>query len=135
MSQRNRLPIVTAAIVEQHDNSILIVCGSEDDERTRQWRFPRGDAKPGEAPETAMRRVAQADLGLVVEIVVGQPPISVEIDNRAVELRVFFCGVNAGELACRDGILGRWVPKGHLREYDFDSSSQPVVDWLLDADG
>lgn len=135
MRKRNRLPIVASGIIEQHDNSVLIVCDSDDDEESRRWRFPSGYAKQGESPEDAMRRTALADLGLTVEIVVGQPPINTEIDDRAVELRVFFCGVNAGELTCQDGILGRWVPKVHLREYEFDASSQPVVDWLLNSDG
>jgi ADP-ribose pyrophosphatase YjhB (NUDIX family) len=132
MSRRARLPIVSAGIIELHDNRILIVCDADDHDPSRRWRFPRGIAAASESPETAMRRIARNDLGLTVEIVVGQPPIPGNVDDQPVELRYFFCGVSDGELTPRPRITGRWVSKAHLREYAFDAPSQPVVAWLLE---
>jgi len=63
---------------------------------------------------------------------VGQPPFFSEIDGRVSEIRYFFCGVAGGEAAAGPYLEIRWVPKTHLREYDFDEASRPVVEWLLE---
>ncbi len=122
-----------AAIIERQDNHILIVRSSESTGDDPRWAFPRGRVKRDESPEAATRRTTREDLGIEVEIVVGQPPLVEEIGGEQVELRYFFCGLISGgeESGPEDAI--RWVPKHHLREYEFDAVSQPVADWLLEA--
>ncbi len=128
-----RRPRVAVGIIERHDNHVLIVLPSTTDEQTRLWQFPRGSANVDESPEQAMRRTASAQLGIQVEIVVGQPPVPAMLDGQEVEMRYFFCGVAEGEP--RPGLYAeiRWVTRGHLREYEFDDSSKPVVEWLLES--
>jgi hypothetical protein len=55
------------------------------------------------------------------------------LDGREVEMRYFFCGVMDGEPRPGPYAEIRWVSKGHLREYEFDAPSKPVVDWLLES--
>jgi len=133
MAPSNRRPRAAAGIIERHDNSILIVLPPEQVEGARCWRFPRGLAREGEPPEAAMRRVAQEQLGFAVEIVVGQPPVVVHLEGAEVEMRYFFCGVENGEPRAITYAELRWVPKGHLREYEFDDASKPIVEWMLES--
>jgi ADP-ribose pyrophosphatase YjhB (NUDIX family) len=119
-------------IIERHDNHVLIVLPSSPDDPTRLWQFPRGLANIDESPEQAMRRIADEQLGIGVEIVVGQPPVAAEINGREVEMRYFFCGVADEEPRPGPYAEIRWVTRGHLREYEFDDPSKPVVEWLLE---
>ncbi len=64
----------------------------------------------------------------------GQPPLPGRIDGEEVEFRYFFCGVTVDEVRSNRYPSFRWVLRGHLREYDFDEASQPVVSWLLESD-
>jgi len=133
MAMTARRPLYVAAIIERFDNHMLIAQGERRGDGTSLWLFPRGRANPGESAEAAMRRVTLEQLGVEVEVVVGQPPLVEMIDGVAAELRYFFCGIIRGEPAAVDGHELRWVSKPHLREYEFDRPTQVVVNWLLES--
>lgn len=118
-------------VIEQHDDHLLIATFKDRSDVSRLWQFPRGIVKPGESPEAAMRRVAKENLGVTVEIVVGQPPLLADVDGKQAELRYFFCSLSAGAPSAGSYAEIQWIPKAHLREYDFDAPSKPVVNWLL----
>ncbi len=123
--------LFVAAIAERHDNQMLIALPATATDAERYWQFPRGLAHSDESPEKALRRVVLADLGIRVQIVVGQPPLSAPVDGKQAELRYFFCGIVDGTPQPGPYAEIRWVPKHHLEEYEFDEASRPVVDWLL----
>lgn len=127
---RRRRPLYVAALIEQSDNTTLIVL-PKSDEPERRWTFPMGEVREDEAAEAGMRRIAQEQLGVRVEIVVGQPPLVVELDGRQVELRYFFCGIAGGEVSRGSFAEIRWVSKAHLAEYEFDDVSRPIAEWLM----
>ena len=130
---RRRRPLYAVGIIERPDHHVLIALASGREEQGRLWQFPRGPAEPNESVEAAMRRVARQEFGIEVEIVVGQPPLVEEIDGKAVELRYFFCDLTTGVPQAGGYEEIRWVSKAHLREYDFDQASAPVVQWLLES--
>ena len=130
---RRRRPLYAAGIIERLDHHVLIALASGSEEHDRLWQFPRGPAEPNESAEAAMRRVARQELGIEVEIILGQPPLVEEIDGQAVELRYFFCDLTTGAPQAGRYDEIRWVSKAHLREYDFDRVSAPVVQWLLES--
>lgn len=124
-----------AGIIEDADEQYLIALPRGPENAARLWQFPRATLKPGESPEAGMRRIASEILGVTVEVIVGQPPIPAELDGTKGELRYFFCGIIEGMPALKHFAEVRWVTTGHLREYEFDAASQPVVDWLLEKAG
>jgi ADP-ribose pyrophosphatase YjhB (NUDIX family) len=132
MARNPRFPLHAAGLLERSDNQILIVKMPQDENGEALWQFPRGPVKPGESAEVAMRRMALEQLGMHVEIVVGQPPIRGVVKGQSVELRYFFCGVVEEESRPGTYAETRWVAKGQLREYDFDEASRPVAEWLVD---
>ena len=88
MSSRRRHPVYAAGIIERVDGQLLIaLLPSPPEPANRLWSFPRGRARDDESPEAAMRRLAQQQLGLAVEIVVGQPPLRESIDGAVAEMR------------------------------------------------
>lgn len=122
-------------IIERHDNHVLIVLPKDEARASRLWQFPRGPAREKETPESAMRRVVKERLDVEIDIVVGQPPVSCEIDEEEVEARCFFCGIVSGEPTAEAYAEVRWVSRIHLREYDFDAPTMIVVEWLLESGG
>lgn len=132
MRPRPLRTMLAAAIIERADNQILIVLPATND-GLRKWMFPRGAARPDESAEAAMRRVAHEQLGLTVELVIGQPPIMATVDGSPAEVRYFFCGIAFGEVRAGPYAEIRWVSRAHLREYEFEEASSPVVDWLLSS--
>jgi len=128
-------PILSAGLIERFDNRILIALPPQPPRPSRLWRFPRGRVADSESPEEAMRRIAQDDLEIAVEIVIGQPPFLAELDGEEVELRFFICGSDATEASRGPYEEIRWIERGHLYEYEFDTITQPVVEWFLDTDG
>lgn len=132
MSSAGAPPLYVAALIERANNDLLIGLRVPGEDSPRLWSFPRGLANENETPEAAIRRVALELLGIPVEIVVGQPPITANVDGREALLRYFFCGVVSGEPSSRGYNELRWIPKAHLREYEFDSASQQVANWLVE---
>jgi len=128
-----RRPRVAVGIIERHDNHVLIVLPSNSEGLTRLWQFPRGYANADESPEQAMRRIAEEQIGVRVEVVVGRPPVTASLEGREIEMRCFFCGIADGEPHPGPYAEIRWVTRGHLREYEFDVPSKPIVDWLLET--
>jgi len=132
MARKHKHPRFAAGIIERHDNHVLIALPTSVAAMHRLWQFPRGPVQDDESPEGGIRRFCREQIGLEVEVVVGQPPLLFEIDGQECEVRYFFCGIISGE--ARPGLFQeiRWVSHAHLREYDFDPASQPIVDWVLE---
>lgn len=127
-----RRPQYCAAIIERADSAFLVAQPKEQT-AVSQWIFPRGRAGTDESAEAAMRRIAHEQLGVFVELVVGQPPLPVLVDGVASEIRYFFCGIAGGQPRAGPYNQLRWVTKRQLGEIDLDDSSRQVADWLLAA--
>ena len=126
--------IYAAAVIEREDGHVLIAAEKDQPDSSRLWHFPRCPVASGETPEAAIRRFAAEDIGMPVEVIEGRPPLVAEVDGCEIELRYLFCGP-VGDDPCQDYYAEvRWVPKAHLREYDFDAASKPVAEWMLGND-
>lgn len=129
-SPKHRL-VVAVGLIERYDNAILIVRSGSEAEQDAPWQFPSGEVGPSETPEAAMRRFAWEDLGIGVQIVVGQPPSLVHDGSVEIELRHFYCGVLDGKLCSGPYAELRWVARSELADLSFDELSRPVVEWLI----
>ena len=115
MARHRKRPIYAAGVIERVDNHVLIASFSSGGDDGRRWCFPCGSVDQGESPEAAMRRIAREDLGLEVEVVVGQPPLPGRIDGEEVEFRYFFCGVTVDEVRSSRYPSFRWVLRGVVK--------------------
>jgi len=119
------------ALIERQGSHLIV--------RTRPgedvpWALPGGVLAPGESPEAGLRRCCRAQLGLEVDVQIGQPPLEQVIDGQTVRFRYFMCGPgDQPPQPCGVAEL-RWVLTGQLREYVFEPVDQQVVNWLLDVE-
>ena len=130
MKSRKPQQVEARALISHRREGYLIVrpLGEPD----APWEFPGGTAAERESPEAALRRCCRAQIGVELEIVVGQPPFAHETEAGTTLYRYYVCGVLSGEpraLSCRDT---RWVMTPQLRDYVFSAPTQQVVDWLLE---
>ncbi len=98
-----------------------------------KWAFPTGPVASGETPEAALRRILRELLDLMIQINFGQPPFDHPWEHSVCRWRFYFCDA-AGPINNRYFQEIRWVPRGALREYEFDPVSQQVVSWLVEED-
>lgn len=109
-----------------------LVCLPKSTDGQAVWEFPGGVAREKESPESALRRCCRDQLGIDLDITLGQPPFVHNFAGRSVTYRYFACGVSKGEpepIGCEEC---RWVLAGQLRDYEFDAPTQQVVDWILE---
>jgi 8-oxo-dGTP diphosphatase len=56
--------LVVAALIENADGEVLLSQRREDQDLPLLWEFPGGKVEPGEAPEAALRRELEEELGV-----------------------------------------------------------------------
>ncbi|MFH0982839.1 MAG: NUDIX domain-containing protein [Planctomycetota bacterium] len=129
MAQRPSDVIVVAAIIEQANGEVLIARPANAGSGPSCWEFPSGHVREGESPEAAMRRVAQERVGLTLALDVGQPPFAGVYHGDPVVFRYFLAGVVDGGAQAVDYAEVRWVTQAQLRQFDFDPTTQQIVEW------
>lgn len=123
------VPNYAVGLLQRADGRYLIYRPTADGD-PGVWLFPRGPVRPGESPEAAMRRVALEQVGLHVELDVGQPPYHVELDGQRVCFRCFLGGVVQGDT---DGVADLemlWVHAVQLVEFDVAPEYKEIAQWL-----
>jgi len=130
--QKNQAWMEVRALIMNSRREYLI-CLPRTSEDESRWEFPGGMARENEGPEQALRRCCREQLGVDLEITLGQPPFVHNFGGKSITYRYFVCGVRKGApepLGCAEV---RWVLAGQLRDYEFDRPTQDVVDWILEA--
>lgn len=119
------------ALIEQQGSHLIV--------RTRPgedvpWELPGGVLAPGESPEAGLRRCCREQLGIAVDVQIGQPPIEHVIDGQTVRFRYYMCGLGDEPPQQRGVAELRWVLTAQLRDYVFGPVDQQVINWLLDVE-
>ena len=131
---RGKKVTVSAGIIEGAVGRMLI-CREQDTGGESNWMFPRFEVPKGDSPEAVLRRGVKRELGIDIEVVIGQPPIEERQGERSIIWRYFVCDAITSDVRTDPYTEVRWIERGHLCEYDFDDHTQPIVDWLMEAEG
>jgi ADP-ribose pyrophosphatase YjhB (NUDIX family) len=118
------------ALVQRAGREYLIIKTQSGEDQP--WEFPGGRVQPNEVPEAALRRLCHAQLGVELQISIGQPPFVHRFGTHSVTYRYHICGIPDGQAEAVGCAETRWVLREQLREYVFDAPTQQVVDWLLE---
>src|SRR2546421_5063550 len=113
------MTIVVAAVIER-DGRILIGQRKVGQRHALKWEFPGGKVEPGEAPEDALRRELEEELG--VQAVIGGQIADYEYTYPAREpIRLIFFAVRefTGEMENRVFEQVLWETRERLPTYDF----------------
>jgi 8-oxo-dGTP diphosphatase len=68
MMRRVDRKLVVAALIENADRAVLLTQRREDQDLPLFWELPGGKIEPGEAPEAALARELEEELGVRAEI-------------------------------------------------------------------
>lgn len=96
------------------------------------WEFPGGKVEPGEAPEAALHRELQEELGCRVRITQALAPFVHAYDWGSIELIPFVCELAEGstEPHPHEHTALVWVEREELLRYDLAPADVPVVEML-----
>jgi 8-oxo-dGTP diphosphatase len=126
------LRVVGAAIV--HEGRCLVAQRGPTMSLSGKWEFPGGKVDPGEAPEIALVREIEEELG--VQIAVG--PLlgrgSAQVRSRVIELDVYAATITVGTVTLREHAQVRWATTDELLGFDWAEADIPCVaqvqEWL-----
>lgn len=111
--------LVVAAVLER-DGQVLICQRRAGSRHGLKWEFPGGKVEAGEAPQKALRRELQEELGIQASIGPEIVRYGYQYPGRSPILLIFF-RVNefTGEPVNREFEQFRWEARQRLPEYDF----------------
>jgi 8-oxo-dGTP diphosphatase len=113
------VPILVVAGVLTESGRVLVTKRPSGAHLEGLWEFPGGKVEPGEAPESALVRELEEELGITVRVDGILDVIQHAYPEKTVRLLFYDCTRTAGEP--RDlGVAGhRWVAPAELRDEDF----------------
>lgn len=107
---------VVAAMIRK-DDRILICQRPANKARGLLWEFPGGKVEAGEAPEAALARECEEELGIHINVHQKIAQIEHEYPDIRIRLALYDCGTDATEIAPREHEKVHWVRPDEIREY------------------
>jgi 8-oxo-dGTP diphosphatase len=121
--------IVVAAVIERSDRRLLIGQRRKDDTSSLKWEFPGGKVRDGEAPEAALARELQEELGvtLVKSVELGRVRHHYEGTPDDLEIRFFAASIAESEVAPSAFEQIAWSLPKELGNYDFLAANRQLI--------
>lgn len=121
---------VTAAVIFRNGR-VLIAKRRKGDREGGKWEFPGGKMRPGETPETCLRRELSEELG--IEARIGSPVGTWDhrYDHGSIRLLVYRVPEFSGTLRPLSHEEIRWVLPADLPSCDFSEADRPVVKRIM----
>ena len=121
--------IVVAAVIERSDRRLLIGQRRRDDTSPLKWEFPGGKVRDREAPEAALARELQEELGvtLVKSVELGRVRHQYTETPEELEIRFFAAAIAEAELVPRVFEQIAWVLPKELGSYDFLAANRELI--------
>ena len=120
---------VVAAVIERSDRRLLIGQRRKGDSSPLKWEFPGGKVREGEAPEAALARELQEELGvtLVKSAEIGRVRHHYAETPEELEIRFFAAAISESELVPRTFEKVAWALPKELGEYDFLAANRELI--------
>ena len=121
--------IVVAAVIERGDRRLLIGQRRKDDTSPLKWEFPGGKVREGEAPEAALARELQEELGvtLLKSVELGRVRHHYEGTPDDLEIRFFAASITESEVAPSAFEQIAWSLPKELGSYDFLAANRELI--------
>ncbi|HTW64547.1 MAG TPA: (deoxy)nucleoside triphosphate pyrophosphohydrolase [Bryobacteraceae bacterium] len=116
---RRAVTTVVAAVIER-DGRVLIAQRKRTGQHPLKWEFPGGKVEAGEAPEAAVVRELEEELGIAARVDAELMRYEYQYPDRTPILLIFYRVAEfAGTPRNLDFEQIAWVERGSLRDYDF----------------
>jgi len=121
--------LVVAAVIERADRRLLIGQRRKTDSSALKWEFPGGKVREGEAPEAALARELQEELGATLRKC--KEIIRVKHTYAALpeplEIIFFAAAIEEGEIEVRAFEQIAWALPRELAGYDFLAANSGLI--------
>jgi len=120
---------VVAAVIERSDRRLLIGQRRRNDTSPLKWEFPGGKVREGEAPEVALARELQEELGVTLakSLEIGRVRHRYAETPDELEIRFFAAEIAEPELMPRTFEKVAWVLPKELGDYDFLAANRELI--------
>lgn len=127
-----RMVLVSAVVLVDADNRILLQQRPPGKQLAGLWEFPGGKVDPGETPEQALVRELQEELGIDTRSSCLAPLTfaSHSYDDFHLLMPVYVCRQWQGQVRGREGQTLAWVPVRKLRDYPMPPADIPLIPML-----
>lgn len=126
----NNVPIpVVCAIIEDDFGRVLIAQRPAHKHLALKWEFPGGKVERDEAPQGALVREIEEELGCQISLVRALPPATHDYGSVLIEMIPFVCRLagNSPPPHPREHVAVRWVDIAELDTLDLAAADVPVV--------
>jgi len=122
------IPVV-CAVIEDHSGRILIAQRPADKHLGLKWEFPGGKVEPGDAPNHALLRELNEELGCTVVITRTLEPFHYDYTRVLIEMFPFVCQLAPGSAApaALEHVEIRWITPAEISNFDLAPADWPVV--------
>jgi iron complex transport system substrate-binding protein len=127
--ERRILVLVVAAVIERNDRRLLIGQRRRDDTSPLKWEFPGGKVREGEAPEAALARELQEELGAEVRRCAEIARVTHQYSDMSEDLEIRFFAAELADTEIRPAAFEQvaWVLPRELGDYDFLAANARLV--------
>lgn len=127
-----RMVLVSAVVLVDADNRILLQQRPPGKQLAGLWEFPGGKVDPGETPEQALVRELQEELGIDTRSSCLAPLTfaSHSYDDFHLLMPVYVCRQWQGQVRGQEGQTLAWVPVRKLRDYPMPPADIPLIPML-----
>lgn len=129
-----RLVLVVACALLDADNRVLICQRPEGKTLAGLWEFPGGKVEPGEAPEDALIREMEEEVGITIRKPCLAPLTfaSFAYETFHLLMPLYVCRRWEGRVTSREGQAIAWVRPNRLRDYPMPPADEPLIPHLID---
>ena len=121
---------VSAGILVNNDNQILLSQRSADKSFPGQWEFPGGKIESSETAHEALIRELKEELGIDIDNSYLFKRIEHYYDSFTANIEFFLVDSWSGELSGEEGQLVRWFSVRDLRDLPILAADNPVIEEL-----
>ena len=121
---------VSAGILIDNDNQILLSQRTADKSFPGQWEFPGGKIESSETAHEALIRELKEELGIDIDNSYLFKRIEHYYDSFTANIEFFLVDSWSGELSGEEGQLVRWFSVRDLRDLPILAADNPVIEEL-----
>lgn len=121
---------VSAGILINNDNQVLLSQRTADKSFPGQWEFPGGKIESSETAHEALIRELKEELGIDIDNSYLFKRIEHYYDSFTANIEFFLVDSWSGELSGEEGQLVRWFSVRDLRDLPILAADNPVIEEL-----
>lgn len=123
---------VLAAIIVNHDGTVLLAQRKANRTNPLKWEFPGGKLKIGESPENSLAREIEEELGIKISVRQLFSAVNYSYPHENILLLVYFAELLTGSYHLTDHKELRWVPINKLLNYELSPADKPIAEKLME---